>query len=84
MNAEVILLATLHRLHFKVLFYSFEHLADLVADIDPDVICAEIPPLRYLTPGHLEERQELRAALMPYARSGACPLRPLDRGTRTV
>lgn len=80
MNTEVIMLATLHRYHREVPFYSLDHLWRLVKVIDPDIICAEIPPYRYLTNEHLEGRPDLTEVLMPYARLHACHLWPLEPG----
>jgi len=78
MKTKVILVAVIHRLHREVPFYTLGHLRSLLEALDPEVVCAEIPPFRYLTEDHLESRPELQEVILPYVRSTGCRLWSLE------
>ena len=80
MRSEVILLATVHRLHHYLPFYTPEHLRRALAHFDPDVLCAEVPPLRYLSHIDLRRKPELKEVILPFTRARHIPLHSLAPG----
>ena len=80
---EVILLATIHGLHEKLSYYSYDTLETILYDLKPDVICAELSETRINEGKYMEEKVEYTEVILPYVEQNDCDILPMEPNGKT-
>ncbi|HEU4671042.1 MAG TPA: hypothetical protein VFR91_10045 [Dyella sp.] len=68
--AEVVVLATLHRMHAQVPGYSFDRLREVLEQLHPDVLCLEVRADRLAARAPEQTKQEYPAVIYPLLARG--------------
>ncbi len=75
---EIMVLSTLHQLHGKVDYYSFEHLSQIIERFSPDVLAVELTPTDLKSRKAQGVKQEYQNSVYPLLDKLQCEVIPLE------